>query len=224
MLRGLSSRPRSAEGASLPLPPVSWSAIRASDRFDLVVCGVGKANAAGATALAFDPVAHAGVLNLGVAGSLPGSIAAMAQVVLSNFSLYADEGVLTAEGFTDVAAMGFPPDQDAAGSRGSIGVAPAPDLLDAIRPLTDHAGPVATVSTCSGTDAMALDLERRTNAIAEAMEGAAIGFTCLRLARQGESVRFAEARVISNTTGDRARQRWDLKGALDRLASLVSSL
>lgn len=77
-------------------------------------------------------------------------------------------------------------------------------------------GPIATVATCSGTDAAAAEVERRTGALAEAMEGAAVVHAALRL-----NVPAIELRTISNTTGDRARQRWDLAAGLEALGRAV---
>jgi futalosine hydrolase len=70
-------------------------------------------------------------------------------------------------------------------------------------------GVIATVSTCSGTDARAAAIAQRTGAIAEAMEGAAVALAALRIGGPGFPV--LEVRAISNTTGDRPRQRWDLE-------------
>ena len=61
----------------------------------------------------------------------------------------------------------------------------------------------------------------RTGAIAEAMEGGAVGVSA---ARVGGGVWFSELRVISNTTGDRAGQRWDLSRALARLSETAGRL
>jgi nucleoside phosphorylase len=80
-------------------------------------------------------------------------------------------------------------------------------------------GRIATVSTCAGTDARAATVARRTGAVAEAMEGAAVAQVASRL-----GVTFAEVRVISNTTGDRANQRWDMRGALGGLSRVAGVL
>ena len=56
------------------------------------------------------------------------------------------------------------------------------------------------------------------HAMVEAMEG----FSCALAARRiNPDARFAEIRVVSNTTGDRAGQRWDLDRALARMAKLL---
>jgi nucleoside phosphorylase len=51
------------------------------------------------------------------------------------------------------------------------------------------------------------------------MEGAAVGLVCHRL-----RVPFAEVRVVSNTTGHRERQQWDIKGAVSKLELVASAL
>ena len=77
-------------------------------------------------------------------------------------------------------------------------------------------GPIATVATCSGTGTAAEEVVARTGAIAEAMEGAAVVHAARR-----QRVPAIELRVVSNTTGDRDRQRWDLTGALSVLGDSV---
>jgi futalosine hydrolase len=141
---------------------------------------------------------------------------ALGQSVLASHSAFADEGVLTDAGYRTIAQMGFvlgpPPVNDAR-------VAGHARLLAALTPLVDTLAPIATVSTCSGTDALARIVRDRTGAAAECMEGAAIALVCARL-----GARFAELRTISNTTGDRSGQRWDSAGALARLSSILGRI
>ena len=115
-----------------------------------------------------------------------------------------------------------PPGFEALGLR----VPADPGLLAMLRPIADRVGPIATVSTCAGTDVIAQNISRRTGAVAEAMEGAAVGFTalCVSASAGRRVIPFVEARVISNTTGDRDRQRWDLRGALDGLSALAGGI
>ncbi len=203
----------SALGAPDDLARKEWQRHRLGDRFDLVVTGVSKANAAGAVARVLDATEHAAVISVGVAGALPGSGLGIGKVVLSESSVFADDGLDTPEGFRGCAAIGFP--VCAGGDSAPV----APELLEALGPLADSRGPVATVSTCSGTDAIARAVRERTDALAEGMEGAAVGLVAERL-----GIPFAELRVISNTTGDRSRQQWDLPLALRGLASLIGRL
>lgn len=192
-----------------------WPVLPLAPGFDLLETGVGKANAAAAAALRGP--GYGVVLNLGVCGALPGDAPPrIGDAVLASVSVYADEGVQTESVFQSVPEMGF-----ALGPFPGAAVACDDTLRCALAPLVARTAPVATVSTCSGTDAMARAVASRTGAAAEAMEGAAIGHA---LARAAPGTRFAELRTVSNTTGDRARQRWDLHAALDRLARIAASI
>jgi futalosine hydrolase len=182
--------------------------------FDCLITGIGKANAAGATARALDPGRHQAVLSVGVAGALPGSGLRPADVVAATASVFADEGLETPGGFSDCHAMGFP-----LGAFEGSAVPLDPRLLGILKPLATATGPIATVSTCSGTADLAERVRSRTGALAEAMEGAAIALVAHRL-----GVPAAELRVISNTTGDRPGQVWDLQAALSRLEAIVAVL
>ena len=92
-------------------------------------------------------------------------------------------------------------------------------MLNWLKPLCDATGPVATVSTCSGTDSLAAAVQTRTGAVVEAMEGAAVALVARRL-----DIPCGELRVVSNTTGDRPNQQWDIRGALDRLGAVIGRL
>ncbi|MCW5774904.1 MAG: futalosine hydrolase [Phycisphaeraceae bacterium] len=184
--------------------PPAWTLTPIGERFDLVLTGVGKANAAGAVASTLDHARHAAVINLGVAGSLPGaSPPPIGGLVLATASVLADDGIATPGGFITQAQLGFPPSELT-----GMEFPADPSLLSALGALGSVLSPIATVSTCSGTDALAADLARRTGAAAEAMEGAAVALVAHRL-----RIPFAELRAISNTTGNRGTQHWDLPTA-----------
>jgi len=200
------------------LADLQWQLAELASGLDLVVTGVGKSNAAGAVARVLDPTRHRWVLSAGVCGSLPRLDGApplgLRRAVASTDCRFADEGLRSDEGFLSLAEMGFPP---APGLTGSIPV--DMDLRWRLSQIADESAPIATVSTCSGTDDLAMQVVGRTGAAAEAMEGAAVGLVAHRL-----GVGFAELRVVSNTTGSRTRQVWDLAGALARLSDLASML
>lgn len=193
-----------------------------------VLSGIGKSNAAASLALNLRPH-HALVVNLGIAGALPGAHLRTAgespqdrplsigDVVIATHSVFADEGIETPDGFQDCDDMGFPlgdfphgrvPNDDALARRALAALA-----TSSISGVTS--GAIATVSTCSGTDARAQEIARRTGAIAECMEGAAIAAVCRTL-----HVPFLEIRVISNTTGDRPRQVWNISRAFSVLGEV----
>ncbi|MBX3322502.1 MAG: futalosine hydrolase [Phycisphaeraceae bacterium] len=192
------------------MPFVLWKAQKIGKYCDAVLTGIGKANAAAGTVAAFDPARHCGFISIGIAGSLPTSGLALGDVIAASASVLADEGIDTPTGYQTCAAMGF----------AQIGES---DTADGHRTWVEFlaergcsVGVVATVSTCSGTDARANAIVRQFSARAEAMEGAAVGLAAFRL-----GVPFVEVRVVSNTTGDRDRQVWQMQAALDRLGSVA---
>lgn len=180
-----------------------------------MLTGVGKANAAGAVAATLTHGPYAAVLSLGFAGALPNeSPAEIGQTLLADHCVLADDGLLGADAFVPQTDLGFPA-VEGLGERFPV----APALADALGRVTDRTGPCATVSACSGTDAAAAEIARRTNALAEDMESAAVGLAAARL-----GVPFAAVRVISNRTGARERQGWDIDRAAAALTAFVAAL
>lgn len=177
-------------------------------------CGVGKANAAAAaTTLLLGGGAEA-VLLLGCGGAYPESGLAVGDLVLATEEVYGDEGVQTADGFLDMASLGFSLVQH--GRERYYNRFPLdPLLLERARPLLEGfcadsgnrfaCGPCVTVSTCSGTAAAGEILARRTGGLCENMEGAAVAQVCARF-----GVPLLELRGISNLVEDRDLSRWNL--------------
>lgn len=176
--------------------------------------GIGRTNAAAATTEAiirdgpFDLT-----VNAGVAGALPDGGLSIGEAIVATECVYFEEGLLTPAGFEDIAAMGF--------ALGDFPGNVVPVDKDAMSLLADHfrCGPIATVATCSGTDEAARQVEQRTGAVAEAMEGAAVVHAAYRL-----GVGAIELRTISNTTGNRQQQIWKLDDALAALGSAVREM
>ncbi|MFI4896596.1 MAG: futalosine hydrolase [Phycisphaerales bacterium JB059] len=192
-----------------------WEARRLAPGVEVVLTGVGKANAAGGVSRVLDPARHAGVVSLGIGGTLDDTLP-LGALVLGESSLFADEGVRTPEGFTPCAQMGF-----ALTSCPEDEIRCDPRWMDAWRGRVDRVARIATVSTCSGTDGLAREIRARTGAAVEAMEGAAVGLATRALHPAGA---FAELRVVSNTTGDRGGQRWALEAAMGTLSGVLGRL
>jgi futalosine hydrolase len=197
-----------------------WVRVDLDARWSLLITGIGKVNAAGALAwlLAKCPAEFDAAINIGIAGVLPHSgnrgPLPIGAAVFAKPSVYGDEGVRTPTAFKTCADLGF----GIGGERFPGPNVPVLARLREVRDSVDVAGPVATVSSCSGTDAEADEIVRRTGALAEGMEGAALAHVAFLM-----GIPLAEVRVISNTTGDRDRQRWDVPRALVRLTDLVRS-
>lgn len=215
-----------AFGREEGLCQVRWRRHGLRERLDLLIAGVGKANAAGAVMRVLEPSRDRVVVSCGIAGSLPGSGCGVRDAVVATRSVYGDEGIETDEGFATCQAMGFRLGHGD-GAYDAMGVACDAELGEVLGKLSEHEGVVATVSTCAGTDVRAREVVARTGAIVEAMEGAAIGVSLGNMAVANEamgSIRFGEYRVVSNTAGDRSWQRWDIAGALGVLGSRVGRL
>jgi futalosine hydrolase len=119
-----------------------------------------------------------------------------------------DDGVLTPEGFLDLAHLQL----------GDIGPIPCDaELTGKISavvgcPLVTG----ATVSTGAGVDSISQAYALRSGAQIETMEGGAVAAVCRRF-----EVPFAQLRAVSNRTGDRNHGAWDLDGALTALDEAV---
>lgn len=187
-------------------------------RVHVEVGGIGRTNAAATVAHALARVPFDVVVSVGIAGALPGSNLSLGSIVVASECVYMEEGMETPTGFLDMGRMGFP-----LGAFEGNRVPVSRELAARFAGLGSSA-PIATVATCAGTDARARLVAKRTGAAAEAMEGAAAVHAALRW-----SVPAIEIRAISNTTGDRAAQRWDMEVGLralcrvgDALAALAS--
>lgn len=209
------------QGRPLLLDEAGWVEHRLDEECGLAVCGVGKANAAACTACLIrgSPLDSIGcVISIGIAGALPGQPEpAIGDSVAATQSVFADEGVRTPDGFLTCEQLGFPlwgPEtsdprhaQHAAGLRAVLAGS------------CTRSGVIATVSSCSGTYRAAAEVVERTGAIAEGMEGAGVALVARRLGVHG-----GEVRAISNTTGDRPGQRWDIPAGLAELGAVFARL
>ncbi|MGA1401122.1 MAG: futalosine hydrolase, partial [Phycisphaerales bacterium] len=205
----LTTRRMSRPGRIVAIVAVEAEAKALADVADaeIVVAGIGRTNAAAATTRAIlEDAPIAAVVSIGIAGALPDSGLGLGELAVASESVYVEEGLETPEGFGDMRALGFPLG-DFEGNR-----VPANDSLLAMCSALGRVGPIATVATCSVTDRLAREVVRRTGAIAEAMEGAAVLHAARRL-----GVAAIEIRAISNTTGDRPTQRWEIAKALGAL-------
>ncbi|MEM7230335.1 MAG: futalosine hydrolase [Planctomycetota bacterium] len=200
----------------LVVTSVDREAATIPDREDIVVVtsGVGRTNAAATTTeVLIERGPFDAVLNIGVAGTLAPEILPVGSPIVGASSVYVEEGLITPDGFEDMIGLGFP--------LGDFAGNVVPGHVDLVARATEiaAAGVIATVATCSGTaDAVAM-VRERTHAIAEAMEGAAVVHAARR-----RGVPAMEFRVISNTTGDRSAQFWDLPAAFASLSEHVPAL
>ncbi|MGJ8637248.1 MAG: futalosine hydrolase [Phycisphaerales bacterium] len=195
--------------------------VQLDDRFDLVRSGVGKSAAAASTMRALMLKDHRSVISVGIAGSLPShdpesKPIEIGQCIAATRSVFSDEGVGASDQFIKMSELGFAPF-----ANGTMSIEHNPALSSLLESVADLSGIIATVSWCSGDDGCAQGVVNRTEAIAEAMEGAACAQSAQIL---DPTIKTGELRVISNTTGDRTKQVWDLDLALSKLTHVLGRL
>jgi futalosine hydrolase len=191
-------------------------AIASLARIVVQAAGVGCATAAAATARSLvtaesSQAPFAMVVCAGIAGGFPGR-AETGATVLASRSVAADLGAESPEGFLPLATLGF----------GSSTVDSNAKLLTSLRAALPDAveGEVLTVCTTTGTaETAASRLARHPQAVAEAMEGFAVG-----IAAKQAGASFAELRTISNPVGPRDRDAWRLSDGLAALEGAAAAL
>jgi len=165
----------------------------------LIVTGVGPVNAAHAATVAIMEQPPDAILMCGIGGAYPASGLEVGQVVSADVEIYGDLGAESPSGFLDMKALGFP-----------VVDSPAPlfnEIPMQVFP-TNKRARFVTVSTCTGTESSARELESRTRGEVENMEGAAVAHVA-HLHR----IRVGEVRGISNIVTNRDTKSWRLKDA-----------
>ena len=165
----------------------------------LIVTGVGPVNAAHAATVAIIEKTPDAIVVCGVGGSYPSSGLQVGEVASAAIEVYGDLGAQSPTGFLDMKALGFPV---VGGSTPVFN-----ELPMQVFPTTRRVNFV-TVSTCTGTDSAAREIELRTNGAVENMEGAAVAHVA-RL----HGVPVGEVRGISNLVTNRDSKSWRLKEA-----------
>ncbi len=184
-------------------------------------CGVGKVNAAHSATLILENYNVNLMILFGVGGGYKG--ARIGDVAVAQSENYAEEGVLTEEGWKSMEFTGFPLlknekeyfntfqmdsilSQLAAKASGDLGFNAA-------------YGNFITVSQCSGTRESGELLKNRFNGICENMEGAAVAHICAMY-----GIPVIEIRGISNIIENRDPKKWNIPLAVSNCNKVVSEL
>lgn len=175
------------------------------------IVGVGKVAAAMHTTQLLLTRRPSWLLLIGVCGAYAGSGLDVGALCVVGEEMLADEGVALADGFLDLATMGLGDIGPFAGDVERTAAVAAVLGVPVVRG--------ATVSGCSGHDALALAIAGRSGAAVESMEGAAVFQVCAQL-----GVPVVQLRCVSNRAGDRARGGWDLRGSIARLHATLRTL
>lgn len=205
----------------------------------VVVTGCDKVNAAHALTLVLASLQRPPrlVLQVGVAGALPGAGLDVGDLVVAAREVYSDLGASSPEGWLSPVELRLPlarvGGKECAGvftldqalvesvvrlmrSTCGAGSAPGsrcPDFVGRTRLPRVISGTCLTASQVTGTQAEAELLAERWQAVAESMEGAAAAHVCAL-----HGVPFLEIRGISNLVGDRDRASWRVEEAAETAA------
>ncbi|MEI6701976.1 MAG: futalosine hydrolase [Deltaproteobacteria bacterium] len=190
---------------------------------EIIICvgGVGKINAAAATAVMIERHHPRLVINTGCAGAYIGSGLSIGNLAVASEEVMADEGVIMTSGWKDLGYMELPI-LDQGGRQLFNTIQLSRHASDKAMQLADSLGlflmpgRFATVSTCSGTEKRGAELAGRWNVIAENMEGAAVAQVCLR-----DGVDCLEIRGISNMVEERNMKKWELTLAVEAAQRFV---
>jgi futalosine hydrolase len=168
--------------------------LRADDGVHIVETGIGPVNAAHAATVAILERRPELIVCCGIGGVYPSSGLRIGDVVSADVEIYGDLGAQSAEGFLDMRVLGFPVVD---------GTVPLfNELPMQVFPSTRRARFV-TVSTCTGSDVVAREIERRTRGAVENMEGAAIAHVA-----HLHGIPVGELRGISNIVTNRDKSSW----------------
>ncbi len=160
------------------------------------------------------------ILLCGCGGSYPKSLLRVGDIALAKSETFGDLGVATANHFTPLDQLHLPQTpQLSPNIEQSIQL--NADLLKwALEILPDtRCGPFVTVSCCSGCPELSTALEQRTGGICENMEGAAAAQVSASF-----NIPLLELRGISNPTGTRDPQQWDIARGTEAAQEAILAL
>jgi len=165
----------------------------------VIQTGVGAVNAAHAVTLFLAQERANAIVICGVAGAYPASGLRLGDVVCAESECYGDLGATSPEGFLGMKQLGLPVVE---------GLTPLYNTFPMQAFPAPRRAMFVTVTTLTGTDAGAGEMEKRTGGAVENMEGAAIAHVA-----HMHGVPVGELRGISNMVGDRDLRKWRLEEA-----------
>lgn len=197
-----------ARGEDAPTWPPHRHGTIGATRVTLVTTGVGKVNAAAASALAIERFAPGAVLQTGIGGAYSGSALGPGDVALAAYEVHLDTGVGHGAAWQGMEALGFPLLAGPPPSYNRLDL--DPDLTRRLaRDLEVPAVGFGTAEAVTADAATAAILRRRHGVAVESMEGAAVAQVALAM-----GVPFVELRGVSNLVGERDHRNWDVDGAV----------
>ncbi|MEA3545333.1 MAG: futalosine hydrolase [Thermodesulfobacteriota bacterium] len=182
--------------------------------------GIGSVNMATQLTRLLSEYTPMAVLLCGCGGSYPGSGLQIGSLTLATEEIFGDLGVATADKFIPLDQLKLPQTPRLAPAIQQSFTLNATLLSWAQNVLPDAVcGAFVTVNCCSGYPKLSEKLGFRTGAICENMEGAAAAQVCATFA-----IPLLELRGISNPTGTRDPQQWDIARGVEVAQSGIMDL
>ena len=185
-----------------PLRPLARKA-----GMDLLVCGVGPAQAAYATTRYLEKNRTPLIILAGIGGAYLEPLIASRKAFIAKSEVFADLGRCTGDGFEPIEIGGRH-------LKTSYTLVEEEESLVEMVKESSYLGlsSMATVSCVSGSRERAAMISAFFGVDIENMEGAAVALVC-----KNYGVRLMELRSVSNLSGDTNKANWDIKGALHLL-------
>lgn len=173
--------------------------------------GIGQVNMAISLTRLLNAHTPTTVLLCGCGGSYPGSDLRIGDLALAKSEFFGDLGVATVDKFIPLEQLNLPQNpQLAPVTQQSFPL--NPDLLKRAQKILPDAacGAFVTVNCCSSNPELSIELQQRSGGICENMEGAAVAQVCAEF-----DIPLLQLRGISNPTGTRDPQQWDITGGAE---------
>ncbi len=168
--------------------------------------GIGQVNMAIHFTRMLNDYTPEAVLLCGCGGSYPDSDLQIGDLALATSECFGDLGVALGEEFIPLQQLDLPQNPQLAPIiQQSFSL--DPDLLNQAKKILPDAicGAFVTVNCCSSNSDLSIELHQRWGGICENMEGAAVAQICAEF-----DIPLLELRGISNPTGTRNPQQWDI--------------
>jgi len=191
----------------------------------IATTGAGKVSAALTTLELVQEKRPDWIIQIGCAGAYPTSGLHTGDAAVADLEIFADEGVEAPDGFLSMEDIGLPQ----AAREGELIYnrvpvhSPSAATLESIRSVIGDGpriktGRFCTVSCGSGTDSAAARIVETWNPLVESMEGASAALVAWK-----NNIRFSEIRGISNMTGNRNREEWEIPAACEIAARVLAT-
>ncbi len=173
--------------------------------------GIGQVNMAIQLTRLLSAHTPTAVLLCGCGGSYPDSGLQVGSLALAMSETFGDLGVATTAGFIPLEQLKLPQNPQLAPITQQFFPLDS-DLLNWAQKILPEAicGAFVTVNCCSSNPDLSIGLQHRCGGICENMEGAAVAQVCAEF-----DIPLLELRGISNPTGTRDLQQWDIAGGAE---------